>query len=117
MAGLPHPHGVLRIHYGRRVVPDAAMVAAWSFFFFFVVALAGVAGVLALTGLGFRTSLTMAAATLSNAGPVVSIIDPKASGYAALDSGAKWVLCLAMVLGRLELLALLVLIRRSFWQR
>jgi len=117
LAGLPHPHGVLRIHYGRRVVPDAAMVAAWSFFFFFVVALAGVAGVLALTGLGFRTSLTMAAATLSNAGPVVSIIDPTASGYAALNSGAKWVLCIAMVLGRLELLALLVLIRRSFWQR
>ena len=117
LAGLPHPHGVLRIHYGRRVVPDAAMVAAWSFFFFFVVTLAGVAGILALTGLGFRTSLTMAAATLSNAGPVVFIIDPMASGYAALDTSAKWVLCIAMVLGRLELLALLVLIRRSFWQR
>ncbi len=117
LARLPHPHGVVRIHYGQRVVPDAAMVAAWSFFFFFVVALAAFAGVLALAGLGFRGSLTMAAAALSNAGPVASIIDPTGSGYSALSTGAKWALCLAMVLGRLELLAFLVLVRRSFWQR
>ena len=117
LARLPHPHGVVRIHYGRRVVPDAAMVAAWSFFFFFVLALAVISGVLALTGLDFRASLATAAAALSNAGPVLNLIDQEAGGYASLDAGAKWVLCLAMILGRLELLALLVLARRSFWQR
>ena len=117
LARLPHPHGVVRIHYGERVVPDAAMVAAWSFFFFFVVALAALAGVLALAGLDFRGALTMAAAALSNAGPVAEIINPGGSGHAALGAAAKWALCLAMVLGRLELLALLVLVRRSFWRR
>ncbi|MCE2482931.1 MAG: potassium transporter [Alphaproteobacteria bacterium] len=117
LARLPHPHGVVRIRYGERVVPDAAMVAAWSFFFFFVVALAGLAGVLALAGLEFRGALTMAAAALSNAGPVAGIIDPAGGGYAPLGAAAKWALCLAMVLGRLELLALLVLVRRSFWRR
>ena len=117
LARLPHPHGVVRIHYGRRVVPDAAMVAAWSFFFFFVLALAVISGVLALTGLGFRASLATAASTLSNAGPVLHIVGDAAGDYASLSNGAKWVLCFAMVLGRLELLALLVLIRRSFWQR
>ncbi len=117
LARLPHPHGVVRIHYGRRVVPDAAMVAAWSFFFFFVLALAVISGLLALTGLDFRASLATAAAALSNAGPVLHIVDRAAGGYASLDTGAKWLLCLAMVLGRLELLAFLVLVRRSFWQR
>ncbi len=117
LARLPHPHGVVRIHYGRRVVPDAAMVAAWSFFFFFVLALAVLSGFLALTGLDFRASLATAAAALTNAGPVLHIVDPVAGGYASLDAGAKWLLCLAMVLGRLELLALLVLAHRSFWQR
>ena len=117
LARLPHPHGVVRIHYGRRVVPDAAMVAAWSFFFFFVLALAVISGILSLTGLDFRASLATAASALSNAGPVLHIVGDAAGDYASLSIGAKWLLCLAMVLGRLELLALLVLARRSFWQR
>ena len=117
LARLPHPHGVVRIRYGRRVVPDAAMVAAWSFFFFFVVALAVISGMLALSGLDFRTSLAASAAALSNAGPVLQIVGEPGAGYASLATGAKWVLCLAMVLGRLELLAMLVLVRRLFWQR
>lgn len=69
------------------------------------------------TGLDFLTSVTATAACLTNAGPGFgSIVGPMGS-YANLTDTAKWLLMFAMILGRLELITVLVLFRPSFWKK
>jgi trk system potassium uptake protein len=114
LARLAHPHSVVRVRFGERVVPDEIMAAIWAFFviYIFCVALATMA--LGMTGLGFDQALALAASAVSNSGPaagLISSVDP-----IELSVNAKWVLCGAMLLGRLEILPLLTLINLNYWR-
>ena len=71
---------------------------------------------LSLTGLDFVTSISGAATSISNVGPGLgSTIGPNGNFY-QLPDVAKWILSTAMILGRLELFAILVLFLPSFWR-
>ena len=72
---------------------------------------------LSISGLDFITSISGAASAISNVGPGLGdIIGPNGS-FSSLSDFSKWVLSAAMILGRLELFAILVLFIPSFWRK
>ena len=71
---------------------------------------------LTLVGLDWVTALTGAATAVCNVGPGLGPIIGPAGNFASLPDSAKWLLSLGMLLGRLEILTVLVLITRSFWK-
>ena len=75
-----------------------------------------ISALLSLTGLDFITSVSGAATSISNVGPGLgSIIGPNGN-FSSLPDISKWILALGMILGRLELFAILVLFLPSFWK-
>ena len=69
---------------------------------------------LAATGLDLMTSFSAVAACINNLGPGLARVG---ASYATLHDPAKWILCFAMLLGRLEIFTLLVLLTPTFWRR
>jgi trk system potassium uptake protein TrkH len=116
MRRIRSPHGIFVPRYqGRPVGPDV-MSSVMSFFVFFVV-LMGVFSVgLSLTGLDFVTSVSGAATALANIGPGLGDQIGPAGNFAGLSDTAKWLLSFAMLMGRLEILAVLTLFTIRFWR-
>ncbi len=117
LARLSHPHGVVRIRYGDRSVPESAIKALWTFFSLFLAAFVLLTVVLSMWGLDPAAALGMALATLTNAGAGLGMVVGPEAGYALLPDAAKWVLCVAMLLGRLEFVTVLALLAPMFWRR
>jgi trk system potassium uptake protein TrkH len=69
-----------------------------------------------LFGVDFLTSVSGVAQAMANAGPGLGAIIGPAGNFAALPDTAKWIVSLAMLLGRLELFTMLVLLTPSFWR-
>jgi len=100
---------------GRQITPDiASSVLAYVIVMFASVMVFAL--VLSLFDLGFVASLTSALSAIGNIGPGPAAIIASGSDYAHLPDGAKLVLTLAMLLGRLEFFTVLVLINRNFWR-
>ena len=75
-----------------------------------------ITALLSLSGLDFVTAISGAATSISNVGPGLgSIIGPNGN-FSSLPDVSKWILTLGMILGRLELFAILVLFLPSFWK-
>jgi trk system potassium uptake protein TrkH len=110
------PHGVFTPRYNGRPGTDDVLNSVMSFFVFFIVSLGLLAVALGLTGLDFTTSVSGAAAALANIGPGLGEIIGPAGNYATLNDVAKWLLTIGMLVGRLELFAILVLFTVSFWR-
>ncbi|MDW3182235.1 TrkH family potassium uptake protein [Roseobacter sp.] len=110
------PNGVFVVRYDKRPVSEDVLSSVISFFMFFVVTLGLFAVALSLTGLDFITSLSGAATALSNVGPGLGDRIGPAGNFSGLNDTAKWLLSLAMLLGRLELLAVYAILTVSFWR-
>jgi trk system potassium uptake protein TrkH len=87
-----------------------------AFFVLFFVTLGITAVLLGLTGLDVVTSVSGAAAALGNIGPGLGDVIGPRGDYAALNDVAKWILSAAMLIGRLELMAVMVLFTTAFWR-
>ena len=74
------------------------------------------AALLGLDGLDAMTAISGAATTLSNVGPGLGDIIGPAGNFASLNDAAKWILIFAMLIGRLEIVAVFVLFTFSFWR-
>ncbi len=112
---LIHPHGVFPIKLGKNRVPDRVVEAAFGFFAAYVlIFLVMVAAIMFVSNLDFITAFSAVGACINNLGPGLGGV---AENYAGLSSSVKWVLVLAMVLGRLEIFTLLVLLTPTFWRR
>jgi len=110
------PHGIFEPRYEGRKVSEEVLSSVMAFFVMFFVTLGVFAILLGLTGLDFMTSVSGAAAALGNIGPGLGPVIGPAGTYAALDDSAKWILSAAMLIGRLELMAVFVLFTTRFWQ-
>lgn len=113
---LVHPSGVFTIRYNGKPVGDDIMLSAVAFSFLFFVVLAVLTLLLALLGLDLLTSLSAAATALTNVGPGLGDIIGPAGNFQPLPDAAKWLLCFGMLLGRLELLTMMVLFSPVFWR-
>ncbi|MWD28736.1 potassium transporter TrkH [Aquicoccus sp. SCR17] len=110
------PHGIFTPRYDGRPVTEDVMNSVMAFFVLFVVTLGLFSVALGLTGLDFTTSVSGAVATLANIGPGLGEIIGPAGNFAPLNDAAKWIMCAAMLIGRLELLAVYALLTVTFWR-
>ena len=95
---------------------EEVLASVMSFFVFFIVTLGLVAVALSMTGLDFVTAVSGAATAVGNIGPGLGDIIGPAGNFAPLNDAAKWILTLAMLLGRLELMVVYVIFTVNFWR-
>ena len=113
---LRHPRGIFTVRYDGKKVTDDTLSSVMSFFVFFTVTLGLLAVGLGMTGLDFTTSLSGAATAVANIGPGLGDIIGPAGNFAPLNDTAKWILIFGMLIGRLELLAVFVILTPQFWR-
>ena len=111
-----YPKGIFILKYDRNAVDDKFIASIISFIYMYLVIFFIITALLSLTGLDFITAISGAATSISNVGPGLgSIIGPNGN-FSMLPDLSKWILTLGMILGRLELFAILVLFLPSFWR-
>ena len=111
---LIHPKAIIPIKLGGNVVSDRVIEAVWGFFAVYVMAFIVMLLALLATGLDIITAFSAVGACINNLGPGLADV---AETYGHLPVMAKWILCFAMLLGRLEVFTLLVLFTPMFWRR
>ncbi|MEI2384221.1 TrkH family potassium uptake protein [Breoghania sp. JC706] len=111
-----YPNGIFVPRFNGRPIDDGVVAAVQSFFFLYICCFAGLAIALNLTGLDDLTALSGAATAISNVGPGLGEIIGPAGTFQTLNDPAKWILSFGMLLGRLELLTVLVLFIPRFWR-
>tara|TARA_X000000368_G_scaffold161870_2_gene127588 strand:- start:458 stop:1444 length:987 start_codon:yes stop_codon:yes gene_type:complete len=111
-----YPKGIFVLKYNQNPVDNKFIASIISFIYMYLVIFFVIAALLSVTGLDFITSISGAATSISNVGPGLgSIIGPNGN-FSSLPDISKWILSLGMILGRLELFAILVLFLPSFWR-
>ncbi|HAZ98612.1 MAG TPA: potassium transporter TrkH, partial [Halomonas sp.] len=114
---LIHANGVFTNRFNQQPVTSdiSRSVVAFSFFFFITIAVLALG--LAALGLDLVTALTGAATAVANVGPGLGDLIGPAGNFAPLPDAAKWLLCIGMLMGRLEILTVVVLMTPMFWRR
>ncbi len=111
-----YPKGIFVLKYNQNPVDNKFISSIISFIYMYLIIFFTITALLSLTGLDFITSISGAATSISNVGPGLgSIIGPNGN-FSSLPDISKWILTLGMILGRLELFAILVLFLPSFWR-
>ena len=111
-----YPKGVFVLKYDQNPIDNKFISSVISFIYMYLVIFFVLTALLSLTGLDFVTSISGAATSISNVGPGLgSVIGPNGD-FSSLPNISKWILTLGMILGRLELFAILVLFLPSFWR-
>jgi len=111
-----YPKGIFVLKYDQNPIDNKFIASIISFIYMYLVIFFILTVLLSLTGLDFVTSISGAATSISNVGPGLgSIIGPNGN-FSTLPDISKWILTLGMILGRLELFAILVLFLPSFWR-
>lgn len=111
---LIHPNALIPIKVGGKPLTDRVVSAVWGFFSAYVASFIVIMIVLMISGMDQITAFSAVAATMNNLGPAMGDVGPH---YADISDFAKWVLCFAMLLGRLEVFTLLVIISGAFWKK
>ena len=111
-----YPKGVFVIKYDQNAVDEKFIASIISFIYFYIVIFFILTALLSLTGLDFITAISGAATSISNVGPGLGPIIGPNGDFSALPDLSKWILTVGMILGRLELFAILVLFLPSFWK-
>ncbi len=111
-----YPKGIFILKYDRNPVDNKFIASIISFIYMYLVIFFIITALLSLSGLDFITAISGAATSISNVGPGLgSIIGPNGN-FSSLPDISKWILTVGMILGRLELFAILVLFLPSFWR-
>ena len=111
-----YPKGVFVMKYDKNVIDNKFISSIISFIYLYFVIFFILAALLSLTGLDFVTAISGAATSISNVGPGLGNIIGPNGNFSTLPDVSKWILTLGMILGRLELFAILVLFIPSFWR-
>lgn len=110
------PHMVYVKRYNGRPLPDSVSASVQSFVFLYFVSFIILSIGLSLSGLDPVTALSGAATAISNVGPGLGDIIGPSGNFAPLPEISKWLLIAGMLVGRLEILIILVLFTPHFWQ-
>ena len=113
---LLHPHGVYVPHYAGKPIPPAVATSVTSFVFLFITAFAVITVALGIAGLDLETAVSGAATAIANVGPGLGETIGPMGNFSTLNDPAKWVLICGMLLGRLEVLSVLLLFTPHFWR-
>lgn len=113
---LVHPHAVFTERYNNREIGEDIIRSLISFSFFFALTIGLLAVALSAVGLDFMTSMTGAITAVCNVGPGLGAVIGPAGNFSTLPDAAKWLLSIGMLLGRLEIMTVLVLFTPGFWR-
>ncbi len=111
---LIHPNAIFSIKVNNKALPTKVVGAVWGFFALYVFCFSIMHIFLMATGLDVVTSFSAVTACLNNLGPGLGDVG---ANFGEINSASKWVLCVAMLLGRLEIFTLLVVLTPAFWRR
>ena len=110
---LIHPNAIFTIKINDKPISERIIEAVWGFLAVYVVIFTILLLALMATEIDFTTAFSALSACINNLGPGLGEVS---QNYYALSNIAKWILCFAMLLGRLEIFTLLVLFSPSFWR-
>ena len=110
-----YPRGIFIIKYDNNNVNEKFMASIIAFIYLYIIIFFIITAMLTLSGLDFTTSISGAATSISNVGPGLGELIGPNGNFSQLPDFSKWVLSFGMILGRLELFAILVLFLPSFW--
>ena len=116
MKRLIHPNAVIPVRLDDKIIPQSLIYNLLVFITLFFVIMCTSAIVISFMGYDLITAFSTSAALLGNTGPAPGSFGPF-STFALLPSGGKWFFSFLMLLGRLEILSVLVLFTRSFYRR
>lgn len=111
---LIHPNGVFSLKTGTWAIPTRVTDAVWAFFGIYLAVYYLIVLLLMATGLDYVTAWSATAATINNMGPGLGDVSIH---FGNLNTLAKWILSMSMILGRLEIFTVLVLFSPMFWRR
>ena len=111
-----HPRAVVPVTLGGAVVPPQVMYSVLAFMLIYGGVMVGVSLLLLLSGMDIVSATTAAIACINNTGPGLGQVGP-AGNYQGLTDFQTWVCSMAMMLGRLEMLSVLVLFTPQFWRK
>jgi len=113
---LVYPHGVFSIKYNNEKINDTFIYSIITFIFLYFFIFFILAALLSINGLDFITAISGSASAISNVGPGLGDIIGPNGNFSDLPNFSKLSLSLGMLLGRLELFAVLVLFFPAFWK-
>jgi len=111
-----YPNSVFILKYNNQKITDDYMSSVVVFIFAYLFIFILIAMLLSVTGLDFLSSISGAATSISNVGPGLGEIIGPNGNFNSIPEISKWILSFAMLLGRLELFAVLILFLPSFWR-
>ncbi len=114
---LTQPHALFVMRFNGKTVNENTYNSVMGFFFMYIILFIMSAISLSFFNLDFLTALSASASAISNVGPGLGSIVGPSGNYFLLDNGAKWILALTMIIGRLEILTVLVLLSVNFWKK
>lgn len=113
---LLYPNGVFRPRYQGKVLDQELVITVMAFMTLYVVFNVALTLALAWVGLDPETAISGAATAIANVGPGIGQIIGPAGNFSTLPDVAKWLLCLGMFLGRLEILTVFVIFTPYYWK-
>jgi trk system potassium uptake protein len=113
---LIYPNSIIISKYNNQKISDSFINSVIVFIFSFLFIFFIIAMLLSISGLDFLTAISGAASAISNVGPGLGEMIGPNGNYKSIPDLSKWILSIGMLLGRLELFAVLVLFFPSFWR-
>ena len=113
---LIYPNSIYLVNYNNQKIADSFVNSVILFIFSYLLIFFLVALMLSITGLDFLSAISGAATAISNVGPGLGEMIGPNGNFSEVSEISKWILSFAMLLGRLEIFAVLVLFLPSFWR-
>ena len=111
-----HPNAVLPVRVNGQSIPSSKLVSVFAFFVLTIMMVLFTATAMIIAGVDTTNSVTIALSCVSNVGPSLSTGIGPVLSWSVLPAAVKWLLCLLMLMGRLEIMTVLVLFTRAFWK-
>ncbi len=113
---LVHPNAVIPIRIGGQVVPDRIVYSVLAFIFLYFITVLVLTFAMLATGLDFVSSFSSIVSSVNNMGPALGTVGP-ATNFSSLSDAQTWICSVAMLVGRLEIFAVVVLFTATFWRK
>lgn len=111
-----HPNAVLPVKINGISIPQSKLVALFAFFTLTMLMTLVTATIMIVAGIDNTNAITIALSCVSNVGPTLGTQIGPVMSWSSLPDVIKWILCPLMLMGRLEIMTVLVLFTRSFWK-
>lgn len=111
-----HPNAVLPVKINGQNIQQSKLIALFAFFTLTVIMVLVTATIMIVAGIDNTNAITIAMSCVSNVGPTLGTQIGPVMSWSMLPDYIKWILCPLMLMGRLEIMTVLVLFTRSYWK-